>query len=157
MTRTPKIPVIIVADDTPADRKLTVMAFQKALLRNPIHEVRDGEELLNYLRREGDYANLPADHDPCLILLDLNMPRKSGLEALEEIKGDPALRHIPVIILTTSNAEEDIVRSYQLGVNSFITKPVHFDEFLEAIRKLGQYWLELVALPPEGHTRENAG
>jgi CheY-like chemotaxis protein len=141
--------VIIVADDSPADRKLTIMAFQKALLHNPIHEVRDGEELMNYLRRRGSYAERPAEHEACLILLDLNMPRKSGLEALEEIKGDPALRHIPVIVLTTSKAEEDIVRSYKLGVNSFITKPVNFDEFIEAIRKLGQYWLELVSLPPE--------
>ncbi|HXG28791.1 MAG TPA: response regulator [Nevskiales bacterium] len=149
MSEPRKTPVIVVADDTAADRKLTVMAFRNALLHNPIHEVKDGEELMHYLRREGAYAGKRVDHEPCLILLDLNMPRKSGLEALAEIKGDPLLRHIPVIILTTSKAEEDIVRSYQLGVNSFITKPVHFDEFLLAIRKLGQYWLELVALPPE--------
>jgi CheY-like chemotaxis protein len=149
MTESRTTPVIVVADDSAADRKLTTMAFRNALLHNPIHEVKDGEELMEYLRREGSYATTRADHDPCLILLDLNMPRKSGLEALAEIKGDPLLRHIPVIILTTSKAEEDIVRSYQLGVNSFITKPVHFDEFLQAIQKLGQYWLELVALPPE--------
>jgi two-component system response regulator len=148
MSETRKTPVIVVADDSPADRKLTVMAFRNALLHNPIHEVKDGEELMQYLRREGAYAGKRTD-EPCLILLDLNMPRKSGLEALAEIKGDAQLRHIPVIILTTSKAEEDIVHSYQLGVNSFITKPVHFDEFLQAIRKLGQYWLELVALPPE--------
>jgi CheY-like chemotaxis protein len=149
MSEPRKTPVIVVADDTAADRKLTVMAFRNALLHNTIHEVKDGEELMQYLRREGTYADKRVDHEPCLILLDLNMPRKSGLEALAEIKGDPQLRHIPVIILTTSKAEEDIVRSYQLGVNSFITKPVHFEEFLQAIRKLGQYWLELVALPPE--------
>jgi CheY-like chemotaxis protein len=150
-------PVIVLADDSAADRKLTTMALQRALLRNPIREVRDGEELMDYLRRRGQYAAVPVESEPCLVLLDINMPKKSGLEALAEIKGDPQLRHIPVIMLTTSKAEEDIVRSYQLGVNSFVTKPVNFDEFLDAIRKLGQYWLELVALPPGSGTGENAG
>lgn len=149
MIESKSMPVIVVADDNPADRKLTTLAFRKALLRNPIHEVKDGEELMNYLRRRGAYADLPRERDPCLILLDLNMPRMNGLEALAEIKRDPALLHIPVIMLTTSKADEDIVHSYKLGVNSFISKPVHFDEFLDAIHKLGQYWLELVALPPE--------
>jgi CheY-like chemotaxis protein len=149
MTESSHTPIIVLADDSAADRKLTTMALHKALLRNPIHEVKDGEELMDYLRRRGRYADVPVEDKPCLVLLDINMPRKSGLEALEEIKGDAQLRHIPVIMLTTSKAEEDIVRSYQLGVNSFVTKPVNFDEFLDAIRKLGQYWLELVALPPE--------
>lgn len=140
---------IVVADDSPADRKLAITALKHAAIVNPIQEVRDGEELMDYLLRRRQYAGSPAP-SPCLILLDLNMPRKNGLEALKEIKANEALRQIPVVMLTTSKAEWDIVLSYESGVNSFVTKPVDFDEFLQAMKSLGNYWLELVALPP-GH------
>jgi two-component system, response regulator len=143
-------PVIVVAEDDPAHRLLTVKAFRKALLRNPIHEVEDGDELMDYLLRRGKYAGQPALAHPMVILLDLNMPRKNGLEALAEIKGNPRLRRIPVIVLTTSEEEQDIVRAYDLGANSFITKPVDFGQFTEAVQRLGDYWLELVATPRSG-------
>lgn len=145
--------VVLIADDSAPDRKLTAMAFYRAGIPNPIREVENGEELMDYLHHRGQYKDLPRPQDPILILLDLNMPRKNGLEALQEIKSDPKLRGIPIVMLTTSQADEDIVRSYDLGVNSFVTKPIHFDEFLEAIRKLGDFWLRLVELPQPGSKR----
>ena len=147
MTPSKGLPVILIADDNLADRLLAIEAFRQARLHNPIHEVVDGEDLMDYLLRRGKYADKPLLADPVIILLDINMPKKNGLEALREIKSNPKLQSIPVIMLTTSSAEKDIVRSYDLGVNSFVTKPVDFPEFLEAIKQLGEYWLELVALP----------
>jgi CheY-like chemotaxis protein len=141
------LPVIVVADDDPAHRLLTIKAFQRSNLRGPIQEIPDGEELMDYLLRQGKYAGRPATTRPMVILLDLNMPRKSGLEALAEIKAHPRLRRIPVVVLTTSAEEQDVVRCYDLGANSFITKPVDFGRFTEAIRRLGDYWLGLVTLP----------
>ncbi len=146
--RLPSI-TIVIAEDDPDDRFLAKEALDESRLANQVQFVEDGEELLEYLRREGRYA----DHDDHgartgLILLDLNMPRKDGREALREIKADPTLRRIPVVVLTTSKSDEDIVRSYNLGVNSFITKPVTFEGLVEVMRTVGKYWFQIVELPP---------
>jgi len=140
---------ILMADDDPDDRELTREAFRESRLANEFHTVEDGEELMDYLHRRGRYAQLNGAPLPGLILLDLNMPRKAGREALKEIKGDPPLRRIPIVVLTTSKAEEDILRSYDLGVNSYVTKPVTFSSLVELVRVLGRYWFEVVELPPE--------
>ena len=140
---------ILMADDDPDDRLMTQEAFAECRLKNPLRFVEDGEELLDYLRRRGPYADEAAYPMPGLVLLDLNMPRKDGREVLREIKTDPALRGIPVVILTTSKAEEDVARSYRDGVNSFITKPVTFSALLDVVQTLGKYWLQVVDLPPE--------
>ena len=140
---------ILLADDDADDRMLTKEALAESRLANDLRFVEDGEDLLNYLRRHGRYASPDASPRPGLILLDLNMPRKDGREALREIKGDPNLRSIPIVVLTTSKAEEDIYRTYDLGVNSFITKPVTFDGLVAVMRGLGRYWFEIVELPPE--------
>ena len=140
---------ILLADDDPDDRKLTKDAFVENRLANEFYAVEDGEELLDYLHRRGQYESLRGNPLPGLILLDLNMPRKDGREALKEIKADPELRRIPVVVLTTSKAEEDIVRSYDLGVNSYVTKPVTFKSLVELIKVLGCYWFEVVELPPD--------
>ncbi len=140
---------ILLADDDPDDRKLTHDAFMENRLANEFHAVEDGEELLDYLNRRGKYESLRGDPLPGLILLDLNMPRKDGREALKEIKADPELRRIPIVVLTTSKAEEDIMRTYDLGVNSYVTKPVTFKSLVELIKVLGNYWFEVVELPPE--------
>jgi len=140
---------ILLADDDPDDRKLTHDAFMENRLANEFHAVEDGEELLDYLYRRGKYESLRGEPLPGLILLDLNMPRKDGREALKEIKADPDLRRIPIVVLTTSKAEEDIVRSYDLGVNSYVTKPVTFKSLVELIKVLGRYWFEVVELPPD--------
>lgn len=143
---------ILLADDDPDDRMLTQRALKKSRLVNELHMVEDGEELMRYLRREGEYADPDTAPWPGLILLDLNMPRKDGREALREIKSDPKLRRIPVIVLTTSEAELDILRSYDLGVNAFVTKPVTFDGLATAIQRLGQFWFEIVKLPDAAGT-----
>lgn len=137
---------LLIADDDPDDRLLAEEALVESRLANGMHFVEDGEQLLDFLNRRGMYAdqNLPR---PGLILLDLNMPRKDGREALQEIKADPNLRRIPVVVLTTSKAEEDILRTYDLGVNSFIVKPVTFEQLVEVMRALGRYWFEIVELP----------
>jgi CheY-like chemotaxis protein len=144
---------ILMADDDPDDRLLAREAFEEARLSNEVRFVEDGEQLLDYLNRRGPWAAPGAAPRPGLILLDLNMPKKDGREALEEIKRDPALRRIPVVVLTTSKAEEDILRTYDLGVNSFISKPVSFDSMVETVRALGRYWFEIVELPPEEEPR----
>lgn len=149
-TRRPVRPIsILLADDDADDRMLALEALDESRLVNEMRVVEDGEELLDYLHRRGKYLNPDDSPRPGLILLDLNMPRKDGREALAEIKADPELRHIPVIVLTTSRAEEDIYRTYDLGVSSFITKPVTFDELVEKMRVLGQYWFGIVELPTE--------
>lgn len=140
---------ILLADDDPDDRMLTQRALKKSRLANRLVMVEDGEELMSYLRREGEYAAPEKSPRPGLILLDLNMPRKDGREALEEIKSDPVFRRIPVVVLTTSEAEQDILRSYDLGVNAFVTKPVTFDGLATAIQKLGEFWFEIVKLPQD--------
>jgi two-component system, response regulator len=144
-----KMITILLADDDPDDRKLTQEAFSENRLANVLHCVEDGEELLEYLQRRGKYSDRRNAPLPGLILLDLNMPRKDGREALKEIKADPELRRIPIVVLTTSKAEEDIVRTYDLGVNSYVTKPVTFKSLVELIKVLGSYWFEVVELPPD--------
>lgn len=141
--------VILMADDDAEDRAMTKEALEESQLANPIYFVEDGEALMDYLHRRGRFAAPGAAPTPGLILLDLNMPKKDGREALADIKADPRLRHIPVVVLTTSRAEEDIFRSYDLGASSFITKPVSFDGLVQVARTLGRYWFELVALPVE--------
>ena len=141
---------ILMADDDPADRAMTAEAFAEARLANDLRFVEDGEELLDYLHRRGKYAAPGAAPRPGLILLDLNMPRKDGREALQELKADPRFRGIRVVIMTTSKAEEDVVRSYDLSAASYITKPVTFERLVEVVKTLGKYWLEIVELPPNG-------
>jgi CheY-like chemotaxis protein len=136
--------IILMADDDEDDRSNTAEAFREHHLANDFHTVNDGEELMRFLRRQGKYVNAPR---PGLILLDLNMPRKDGREALREIKSDPMLRSIPVVILTTSREEEDILRTYDLGANSFISKPVGFDSLVQLASTMTQYWFQLVELP----------
>ncbi len=139
--------LIVIADDDADDRMLIEDAFRESRLANPLAFVEDGMELLDLLKSKGKYANRPANERPGLILLDLNMPRMDGRSALTHIKSDPDLRRIPVVVLTTSKAEEDILRTYDLGVNSFISKPVTFDGLVEVVRTLGHYWFEIVELP----------
>ncbi|BBO16557.1 two-component system response regulator [Candidatus Brocadia pituitae] len=137
---------ILMADDDPDDRFMTKEAFKEAMLINDLRFVEDGEELLEYLYHRGRYSDPESAPRPGLILLDLNMPRKDGREALSEIKADQDLRRIPIVILTTSKAEEDIVRTYDLGSNSYITKPVSFESLVTIMKALSKYWLEIVLL-----------
>jgi len=139
--------LILVADDDADDRVLLEEAFEENRLANERRFVADGQELMDYLCARGRYAEPGAAPRPGIILLDLNMPGKDGREALSEIKAEPRLRQIPIVILTTSKAEEDIFRSYDLGVNSYITKPVTFESLVEVVRMLGKYWFEIVELP----------
>jgi CheY-like chemotaxis protein len=139
--------LILLAEDDPDDRILLQDALTEGRLANALRCVEDGEELLDYLHHRGKYSGADAAPRPGLILLDLNMPRKDGREALREIKADPALRQIPVVVLTTSQAEEDVFRSYDLGANSFVTKPVTFQSLVDLMKTLGRYWLEIVELP----------
>ena len=144
------VPVrIVVADDDADDRMMIKDAFDASKLGNEVDFVEDGVELLEYLRREGRYAKLAGEPFPGFVLLDLNMPRKDGRTVLKEIRNDPKLHRIPIVILTTSKAEEDIIKTYNLGVNSFICKPVSFDKLVDIVRTIGHYWFEIVVLPPE--------
>ena len=145
---------ILLADDDPEDRMLTRDALAESRCLNQLDTVENGEELMDYLNRRGKFAPLAGTPLPGLILLDLNMPRKDGREALKEIKGDPMLRRIPVVVLTTSKAEEDIYRTYDIGVNSFITKPVKFEGLVAAMQMISRYWVEIVELPQEDQCRE---
>ncbi len=137
---------ILMADDDADDRLMTREAFEASLLKNDLRFVENGVELLDYLYRRGQYANPDSSPRPSIILLDLNMPKKDGREALEEIKKDPNLRNIRIIVLTTSKAEEDIYRTYNLGAASYITKPVTFESLVDVVKTLGKYWLEIVEL-----------
>ena len=150
MKRDRKPFTILIADDDPDDRLMVKETWEENLLANGLDFVEDGEELMDYLYRRGKYVELKNSPFPGLILLDLNMPRKDGYEALQEIKNDPGLRRIPVVVLTSSKAEEDIIRSYDLGVSGFIAKPVTFGGLVEAIKALGRYWFEIVELPTWG-------
>ena len=148
---TSKHPIqILVADDDADDRLLIGDAFKEARLKNPVDYVEDGVELLEYLNRVGKYDVLKDKHLPGIILLDLNMPRMDGRTALREIRSSEVLKHIPVVILTTSQSEEDILKTYNLGVNSFITKPVTFEGLCKVISVIGEYWIQIVALPDDG-------
>jgi CheY-like chemotaxis protein len=149
MKPAPQAISILVADDDEEDCMLIQEALSAARLANDLRFVHDGEELLDYLNRRGQYALPGAAPRPGLILLDLNMPRMDGREALEQIKSHPRHRCIPVVVLTTSKAEEDICRSYDLGVNSYVTKPVTFEGLVDVMRALQRYWFEIVELPPD--------
>ncbi len=144
-----KTVTILVADDDADDRQLVREAFEEARVANPLAFVEDGVELMEYLHRKGAYADPASSPRPGLILLDLNMPRLDGREALSIIKGDPHLRSIRVIIMTTSKAEQDIIRSYNLSASSYITKPVTFESLVDVVKTIGKYWLEIVELPPD--------
>jgi CheY-like chemotaxis protein len=140
-------------DDDKDDRMMTEKALRKNRVINPMLFLEDGEELMDYLRRKGKFSAPGGAPTPCFILLDLNMPKMDGRKALELLKADPAFRSIPVVILTTSQAEEDIVKSYNLGANSFITKPVNFENLVTLMESLKHYWLEIVELPfDDGHS-----
>lgn len=139
--------VILMADDDLDDQYLAKEALSEAHVCNEMKFVDDGEELMDYLHHRGKFSNENLSPRPGLILLDLNMPKKDGREAIEEIKNDPSLRRIPIIILTTSRAEEDILRTYDLGASGFITKPVSFGDLIEVMRAIGKYWLDIVELP----------
>jgi CheY-like chemotaxis protein len=136
------------ADDDPDERLLTESAFRESRIVNELRFVEDGVELMDYLKRRGRYTDPTQCPRPGLILLDLNMPRMDGREALQEIKSDPQLRRIPVVVLTTSRDKKDVYRTYSLGVNSFIVKPVSFDDLVELFKTLRSYWFEIVELPP---------
>jgi CheY-like chemotaxis protein len=139
--------LILIADDDEDDRMFTKEAFEENYLLNEIRFVNDGVELIDYLKRRDKYTNPTDSPRPGIILLDLNMPKMDGREALKEIKSDPLLRSIPVVVLTTSKAEQDVLQTYDLGVNCFITKPVAFSDFIEVTRMLGHYWFDIVQLP----------
>jgi CheY-like chemotaxis protein len=145
-----KIPItILICDDDEDDRALTQQALEDAHISNDLRFVEDGEQLLDYLHQSGQFAGeTGAAPRPGLILLDLNMPNMDGREALQIIKSDSSLLDIPIVVLTTSGLDADVIRSYQLGVNSFITKPVTFTGLVDAMNVLGRYWLEIVELPP---------
>ena len=136
---------ILLAEDSPGDVRLTREAFKEAKILNTLHVVEDGMEAMEFLSKTGKHADAPS---PDLILLDLNMPRMDGREVLAEIKKDENLMRIPVVVLTTSKAEEDIIRSYNLHANAYVTKPVGLTEFLEVIRSIEQFWLAVVTFPP---------
>ncbi len=135
---------ILLVEDNPGDARLTQEALREGKIRNNLHHVKDGVEALAFLKREGAYAKVPT---PDLILLDLNLPRKDGRQVLGEIKEDPRLRLIPVVVLTTSEAEKDIVKSYELHANCYITKPVDLEKFIEIVRAIESFWLAVVTLP----------
>ena len=136
---------ILLVEDNPGDVRLTLETFKENKMLNTMHVVRDGVEAMAFLRQEGEYADAPS---PDLILLDLNLPRKDGREVLEEIKDDDQLRRIPVVVLTISYAEEDILRAYDLHGNCYITKPIDLDQFIKVVRSIKEYWLTIVRLPP---------
>jgi CheY-like chemotaxis protein len=148
MIQQPKntIPILI-ADDDEEDRMLVEEAMEESRLVNPLHFVENGEEAMDYLYHRGKYEDKEKYPRPGLILLDLNMPKKDGREVLAEIKANKDLRQIPIVVLTTSKAEEDILRTYDLGVNSYITKPVTFAGLVEIVQNLGKYWFEIVSIP----------
>lgn len=136
---------ILLVEDEPGDVYLTQEALRTAKITNRVHVVEDGEEAIAFLRRTGAHADAPR---PDLVLLDLNLPRKDGREVLAEVKGDPALAAIPVVVLTTSKADEDILRTYRLHANCYVTKPVDLDQFMAVIRTTQEFWLTIVRLPP---------
>jgi chemotaxis family two-component system response regulator Rcp1 len=142
----PEAVEILLAEDNPGDVKLTEKAFERGHVYNNLHVVGDGVEAMEYLRQEGEYADAPR---PDLILLDLNMPRMNGEDVLEELNEDPDLGRIPVVVLTSSEAEEDIIRSYDLNANAYMTKPVDFSGFIDVVERLEEFWLSVVKIPPE--------
>ncbi len=140
---------ILLVEDNPGDARLTQEALHEGKIRNNLHHARDGVEALAFLKREGEFVKAPK---PDLVLLDLNLPRKDGREVLAEMKQDPRLRTIPVVVLTTSEAENDIVRSYELHANCYITKPVGLEQFISIVREIESFWLAVVTLPTRNET-----
>jgi len=140
---------ILLVEDSPSDALLTREALNGSKLLNKLHVVDNGVDAIAFLRRDGPFANVPR---PDLILLDLNLPKMDGREVLREIKGDDDLRVIPVVVLTSSDAEEDILKSYKLNANCYITKPVEFDKFVKVVRSIREFWIAVVTLPPQQHT-----
>jgi len=138
---------ILMVDDDPDDRLLFKEACEEVRLRNPLDFLENGEQLVDYLKRRGRYAELEGVPFPGIILLDLNMPLKDGREALEEIKADAELRHIPIIVLTTSKDEDDILSSYGLGASSYIVKPISLDRLMRVVNSIGEYWVQIVEVP----------
>jgi chemotaxis family two-component system response regulator Rcp1 len=148
MKRTKGEPIeILLVEDNPGDARLAMEALKDAKVRNELHWVKDGVQAMEFLRRQGEYADTPR---PDVILLDLNLPRKDGREVLAEVKGDEQLRRIPVVILTISADEQDILRSYDMHANCYITKPLDLDQFMQVVRSIEDFWLEIVKLPPNG-------
>jgi CheY-like chemotaxis protein len=147
--RNGKPAIILLAEDDPGDQELTRRALQEDVLDTDLHVVSNGEAAMDYLLHRGRYSDPAEAPHPDLVLLDLNLPRLDGRQVLEQMRSHPDLRRIPVVVLTTSKQEEDILRSYDLGCNSFITKPVDVEGFVQCIRGLGMYWFELVALPSQ--------
>jgi two-component system, chemotaxis family, response regulator Rcp1 len=139
--------IILLAEDNPADAELTIEAMKETKIRNKMYHVRDGVEALEFLRKKGKYEKMPR---PDVILMDLNMPRKDGRRTLQEIKEDPDLMSIPVVILTVSDAEEDVIKSYNLHANCFVTKPLDLDELSKVVRGIEDFWFSIVRLPPNG-------
>ncbi len=135
---------VLLVEDSPSDAELTIEALREGKVRNHLSVVEDGVEALRFLRREANYANAPR---PDLIMLDLNLPRKDGREVLAELKADPDLKSIPVVVLTTSRAEQDVLRAYNLHAKWYITKPVDFEQFLQVVRSIESFWLVVVTLP----------
>ncbi len=135
---------ILLVEDNPGDVRLTQEVFKEAKILNHLHVVGDGVDAMAFLRREGGYADVVR---PDIVLLDLNLPRKSGRDVLEEMKGDPVLRNIPIVVLTTSRAEQDVLNAYEHHANCYITKPVGFEQFVDIVRSIGQFWLSIVELP----------
>ena len=136
---------ILLAEDNPGDVRLTEKALDHGNILNNLHVVNNGVEAIKYLRQEGEYAD---ESHPDLVLLDLNMPKKDGREVLEDMKADPELRRIPVVVLTSSEAEEDVVRSYELNANAYLTKPVDFDGFVDIVKRIEDFWFSVVKMPP---------
>ena len=139
---------ILLVEDNPGDVRLTKEALKEGKVYSNLHTVKDGVEAMEYLRREGKYKDVPR---PDIILLDLNLPRKDGREVLEEIKSDDVLKRIPVVVLTTSKAEEDVLRTYNLHANCYVTKPVDLEKFMVVVKSIDVFWLTVVTLPPNGH------
>jgi chemotaxis family two-component system response regulator Rcp1 len=138
---------ILIVEDNPGDVRLTQEGLKEGKVLNNLHVAEDGEEAMAFLRREGKYADAPR---PDLILLDLNLPGKDGREVLAEIKADKDLRRIPVVVLTVSKAEEDILKTYDLNANCYITKPINLDQFIKVVKSIEEFWLTIVTLPPNG-------
>jgi CheY-like chemotaxis protein len=143
------VPAILIAEDNPNDVELTIEALDRHNLANRVIVAHDGVEAMEYLRREGAFSEREPG-DPAVVLLDIKMPRKDGLEVLREIRGDPALKRLPVVILTSSREEQDLITSYDLGVNAYVVKPVDFPSFIEAVKELGFFWAVINERPPNG-------
>ncbi len=143
------VPAILLAEDNPNDVELTIEALERHRLANRVTVAHDGVEAMEYLRREGAFSNREPG-DPAVVLLDIKMPRKDGLEVLREIRGDPALRRQPVVILTSSREEQDLITSYDLGINAYVVKPVDFSSFIDAVKELGVFWALINERPPNG-------